>query len=405
MKKTKLFFTAIFISLFFAGCFQPVYYEIRKDVEPTKATISGNIPEITRTTVEGKEFLVLNANGVIQYKQKDKSEHGQWQLYDNLPFEKLKYDSINSKFEGEQLIKVLSDSDTLFIVSAKYNRNEDFGTNTVDYLKVYAIKLSLNSEEKWNTDIEWKNIINDSDHKYFDFDFSDDYQYNNIAIFQTNSPMAKNRKVFVRSGNSKENVKYYELSGLNEPAELSDVNFADESEYLANSAVYFNGETLFFNSAASTTNETYENEATRFYFGKESKLWCNSQNNSSEEIEEILNAENVISCLATTKDSILIGRGNFGANTTYSGGIAKTFLDENGKPNNKLESFDTNASFQLPSSYFINSIVNATPEKSEKESYLYASTSFKGTGSSSGASFKNVGLWSYYPQRGNWNRE
>lgn len=307
MKKTKLFFTAIFISLFFAGCFQPVYYEIRKDVEPTKATISGNIPEITRTTVDGKEFLVLNANGTIQYKQKDKNEHGQWQTYDKLPFEKLKYDNTNLKFNGEQLIKILSDSDTLFIVSAKYSRNEDLGTNTVGYLKVYAAKLSLDPEEKWNTNIEWKNIINDSKHEYFDFYFSDDYQYNKFAIFQTNSPMAKNRKVFIRSGNS--NVKYYELSGLNNPTELSDsdVNFADKTESSANSAVYFNGKTLFFSSAASTTNETYEDEATRFYFGKEKELWCNSQNDSFE-TKKVFDAENKISCLATTKDSILIGR-------------------------------------------------------------------------------------------------
>ena len=37
----------------------------------------------------------------------------------------------------------------------------------------------------------------------------------------------------------------------------------------------------------------------------------------------------------------------------------------------------------------------------EIDSDLYASISFAGTS----LNFSNIGLWSYYPDRGNWNRE
>ena len=45
------------------------------------------------------------------------------------------------------------------------------------------------------------------------------------------------------------------------------------------------------------------------------------------------------------------------------------------------------------------------PSKTEEEASLYATITFRGTGTSSSASFNNVGLWSYYSSRGNWNRE
>ena len=168
--------------------------------------------------------------------------------------------------------------------------------------------------------------------------------------------------------------------------------------------VYFNGEILFFESLASTTNETYDSEATRFYFGNNNKLYANKEANS-EEISEFCDAENTISSLATCADSILIGRGKFGNDSSTYGGIAKTTLDVNGTPGNQLISFDTNASFQLSTAYLINCIINTSPEKKETASSFYSSVSIKGTATSTGASFRNLGLWSYYPSRGNWNRE
>lgn len=404
--KRVLIFTVILCSLILTSCFNPVYYEIRKDVKPEKGTIFGNILQITRTTVDNKEFLVLYANEGIRYKQKDISEHGTWKTFNNIPCESLVFDNVTQTFNGEQVLNLFSDKDTLYAITAKYKYNTELGTSNADYLKLYATQLHLDESDStgftWAENNKWETIINDTDKKYFPLtgaDSSSDYQSSSFAVFQTNSPMAAHRKVFIRSGAS----TYYELKGTQSPVPVT-VTLTDKTNDSANSAIYFNGEILFFNSLASTTNETYDTEATRFYFGINSELYAN-KNANSKEIVKFCDAENRISSLATCADSILIGRGRFGNDSTTNGGITKTTLDENGNPGTKLVSFDTNASFQLSTAYLINCIVNASPEKKEIESSLYSSVSIKGTGTSTGASFRNLGLWSYYPSRGNWNRE
>lgn len=408
--KRVLIFTVILCSLILTSCFNPVYYEIRKDVKPEEGTIFGNILQITRTTVDNKEFLVLYANEGIRYKQKDISEHGTWKTFNNIPCESLVFDNVTQTFNGEQVLNLFSDKDTLYAITAKYKYNTELGTSNADYLKLYATQLHLDESDgfTWAENNEWKTIIDDTEKKYFPLtgaDSSSDYQSSSFAVFQTNSPMAAHRKVFIRSGKSADSAKYYTLNGLEAPIECtSQISLADGLTNIANSAVYFDGEILFFNSLASTTNETYDTEATRFYFGINSELYANKEANSKE-IAKFCDAENRISSLATCADSILIGRGRFGNDSTTNGGIAKTTLDENGNPGTKLVSFDTNASFQLSTAYLINCIVNASPEKKEIESSLYSSVSIKGTGTSTGASFRNLGLWSYYPSRGNWNRE
>ena len=407
--KRILFFSTILSSLILTSCFNPVYYEIRKDVKPEEGTISGNISQITRTTVDDQEFLVLYANEGIRYKQKDLSEHGAWKIFDNPPCAKsVVFDKISQKYVGEQVVSIFSDKDTLFAITAKYKYNTELGTTNVDYMKVYGTQLHLDETDSsghtWSTNNKWKLIINDTEKKIFPFagaDSSSDYQSSEFAIFQTNSPIAEHRKVFIRSGKS--NPTYYELSGIQQPVTTNVIITGKESN-IANSAVYFNGEILFFESLASTTNETYKSEATRFYFGNDNKLYANKQANSKE-ISEFCDAENTISSLATCADSILIGRGKFGNDSSTYGGIAKTSLNVDGTPGNQLISFDTNASFQLSTAYLINCIINTSPEKNETASSFYSSVSIKGTATSTGASFRNLGLWSYYPSRGNWNRE
>lgn len=406
--KRILIFTVILCSLILTSCFNPVYYEIRKDVKPEAGTISGNILQITRTTVDNQEFLVLYANEGIRYKQKDLSEHGAWKTFDNPPCKSVVFDNVSQTYDGEQVLNLFSDKNTLYAITAKYKYNTEIGTTNVDYMKVYGTQLHLDETDSsghtWSTNNKWKLIINDTEKKIFPFagaDSSSDYQSSEFAIFQTNSPKAEHRKVFIRSGNS--NPTYYELSGIQQPVTTNVIITGKESN-IANSAVYFNGKVLFFESLASTTNETYDSEATRFYFGKNNELYANKSANSKE-TDKYCDAEHTISSLAVCADAILIGRGRFGNDSTTTGGITKTSLDESGTPGTSLVSFDTNASFQLSTAYLINCIVNSSPEKSETESSFYSSVSIKGTATSTGASFRNLGLWSYYPSRGNWNRE
>ena len=118
--KRILIFTVILCSLILTSCFNPVYYEIRKDVKPEAGTISGNILQITRTTVDNKEFLVLYANEGIRYKQKDLSEHGAWKTFDNPPCKSVVFDNVSQTYDGEQVLNLFSDKNTLYAITAKY---------------------------------------------------------------------------------------------------------------------------------------------------------------------------------------------------------------------------------------------------------------------------------------------
>ena len=390
----------IFVTFLFSSCQDPIYFEILKDVPPTEATILGNITAITRITVGGEEYLVLNSVNGINYKNKNGSSHGEWNTLGNTPCNfKVSYNEATPEFTGEQLLKVLASEDTLYAVTAVYSYSQEKGTSIVDYIKLYGIKLN-----SWQDNQKWTTIVGkENSSTYFPLEFNTiDYQISNFSVFQTNSPMAAHRKVYIRSGNS--NPVYYELDGLNPPKDHTvTVTLADGTSGPANSAVYYKGNTLFFSSLASTTNETYDKDATRYYYAIDSTLYGNEGDNPSTN-KSFININSPISSLAVCSDSILIGLGDFSKTTSISGGIKRVLLND-GNPNSYTSEFDSNASYQFNSSYMINCILNATPGESEMNSCLYLANSFSGSSSTSNASFKKIGLWSYYPSRGNWNRE
>ena len=125
----------------------------------------------------------------------------------------------------------------------------------------------------------------------------------------------------------------------------------------------------------------------------------------SNGLNELMEAGSTIASLALTADSLLIGKGSYTSSYTSNGGIERVLLNSDGKPQNQTTSFTNNATYQFTSAYIVMSLLSADPSKTEDNSCLYATVSFRGSGSSSSASFSNIGLWSYYPARGNWNRE
>ena len=411
MKKTNIIFTtaALLISVFLTACYNDIFYEIRKDVEPETATVSGIINDITRYTAGEKEFLVINAEGGIYYKLKNDEAHGSWVNYENLPFEQHYYDYYNSKHIGQAIIRVLADSTSLYIVSASYVDAPESGTTIVDHISIYGKQISLNSDGAWNTDGEWTCIIDDTEKAYFPFYSHSGYQYSAFSVFQTNAPQTKNRLVYFRKGRTTsykeeyQNVEYFQLSDMKIiPVNIAPADSADESNI--SSVVVLNDTPVFLNATAATTNETYTAGATRIYFAADDDLYYSAEDNSTVFVKGV-NAGNTVSSLAVTKNTLLIGRANYSStSSSASGGIVRTSLT-NGVPGSELIDFDSNAEFQLASTYFVNTLVNATPDRIESESAMYASISFLGTGSSTNVSFKNIGLWSYYPARGNWNRE
>ena len=414
--KKRIFFTAVLsATIFFAGCYNEVFYDIMQDVAPEDATVSGNISAITRYTVSETEYLVVNADSGLRYKKALDSGHGNWKTLggDKLPFDFHSYDYFDAKHNGEQLIKILADATTLYLVTVSYKNDDSEGISAPTVVKLYGAEISdWDAVEK----ASWTEIIGEKESsEYFKFAKSDTYYYTTLfGIFQTNAPKKAHRRAYIRAGNSDAKTKYYKLSGTASPEETP-VKTQDGGS-TANSAVWFGGDVLFFNATASTTNETYNKDATHFYYASGKTVYhskavdsvkYSAETDESFPIEEAtLDADAAVSALMTCADALIIGRGDFStsSSTTSSGGLKKTSLDKDGVPGTELIDFKTNAKTKF-NSYHIISLLNATPDKTEAESDMYTSITFRGTGSTSGGSAKNIGLWSYYPDRGNWNRE
>ena len=416
MKKTTLLtITAsifMILGLMLTGCQDPIYEAIREDVPPEDATVSGNIRAITRYTAGSNEYLVLAANDGLRYKLKDDNGHGKWVTY-GTPFSLLHYDYDSSDHDGEEILTVLADSTYLYIISAEYSHTAIEGLSYPDSINIWA-KTITSEGTKWSEAGDWAKAPN----KVGDFDLfpiyiaaigGTDFRNSNFRVFQTNSPKKEHRAAFIRTYDSENKIyKYFKLNGSSEPVECTadveaaiiDPNPSSDADYkpAALSAVYFNG-LKFITSPAATTNETYTDDATYFYYSNgDSKVIYNDGTTATEAFD----SKKVISCLATTADSILIGHGKASSTSPAVGGINRADLT-NGIPASELGSFskDSNAKFQITSDNMVLALLNANPEKTEVDSALYVSISFYGYSNN----FDNIGLWSYYPERGNWNRE
>lgn len=334
---------------FIAGCKAPVFYEIMRDVAPEEATVNGVITSITRYKSGTEEKLVTFSSDGLIWKDANGTAHGQWSCFPD-----------SNQLSGK-IIKTAADDSNLYVVTITFHEDVEKGLNLPD-----AATLWCYNNGKWY-EVKTPKL-----------------NPGNFNIFCTNDVDNDNRSAYLRIGD-----KVYKLSGKDFPtSEKTTGNF--------NSAV--SGD-IFFESTASVKNGNY------IYWGEGSKLYYSNDTSKPKENKELaLDAGTDISCLAVTSDSILIGRGDFSNSLISKGGIAKTSLT-NGVPGNSLESFSTNATSQLASVYQIYTLLVANPKQTELEASIYASMGFKGSGSSTSVSYDNIGLWSYYPTRGNWNRE
>ena len=431
MKKyNRLFLTlAVFTTLLFSSCHAPVFYYIKNDVVSEKASVNGVIRSIARyTTKKGNEYIVTVGSSGFLYKKvydaaskrwtEDTQAHGKWTLVDSdqLPFSLHHYDYTTAKHFGQQIIKIISDSTTLYVFTVDYKIDMNEGTSCPDNIYIWAVQPqdedsdgkwnTLNPEEDW-TELVEKNPIIDLSNAFY---MKDDYYFSEFTPFSTNAPKQANRKAYFRVANpdSKADKKnlYYELSDKIVKAKTISkiVGTEDSADKTAvKGAAYFNGEVHFFTTSAITTNETKDDAATVIYWGN--GRYINYAKDSIDNIHsKHVDARNKVSALAFCEDTLLIGRGEINSQSTSSfGGIQKVDLEEDDIPKTELGTFTTNAQTQLLSSYMISVLFNTNPAKNELDSSLYAGLYF--IGSSISGSFNNEGLWAYYPSRRNWNRE
>lgn len=374
-----------------AGCKGPVFYEIMRDVAPEDATVSGFINSITRWKVGGvgKEKLVTyNSSGIIT-KVSPGEKHGEWQPL-----------AFDEKGGNSFIIKTAADVSNLYAVTVSYVEDIENGVNTPNEFILWC-----NNGSAWNkVDAATEKLLYTKGKTDFN-------------IFCTNDPNSDYRQAYLRSG-----TDLYKLSGTSALSAVTSGNVmtsdgiktlseaSEDVKKAIKTAVYFKGAYIFFDSYAAITNATATVPATKVYWADKSTL-CYSTDGTTkaknaENTEDYnLNTGANISALAFTKNALLIGRGDY-SNALYTkGGIAKVTVNENGVPAEVMGNFTTNATSQLASSYQIYTLLCANPEKDETDASIYATIGFKGSGSSTSVSYNNIGLWSYYKTRGNWNRE
>lgn len=363
-EKKALFVFAFAASiLLFCSCQQVVFDNIRKEVQLEDGRIAGDI----RAIVRFKDNFFL-ANGGIYYKNKDLNFYGCW---GKAPSPK------------GHVIRLAADSTYLYALVGVSEENTKEGTNE-------GVRREL-----------WYSADGNSWALVSGFENGGALAYSSkyvvyIYLMCTNAIDASNRSAYVVVNDGIKGLtnKAYRLNGSEAiqmelgSSDASTKPFSN-SVIASRSCVYYDGNVYFFNSNASTTNETNLTAATMYYYGSGAFLFWGGQQNGGG-----LLCEDSLQSLATTSDFLLIGTNSGIKHRPLSAGIPGLSVD-----------FTTNAAATLNGAYQVLSLLAVYPELPEAKTPIYASQVYTGTGSSNSAQFDHVGLWAYYPSRGNWNRE
>lgn len=365
--KTLISALAGFSSFFLlSSCDGVIFDTIRDEVKLADAEITGDIQNIVRYTLDGKEHVFVST-GEISYRSIDGT----------LADTKMSFADFPTRPSGF-VYSLAADSSNLYALSVTIEKDDD-GYNVGKERNLYCYDGS-----------EWKNI------------WSKSYDGSTAAILMsTNTPKVANRKAYFRCG-----TDIWDLTGS---TELTDENkrtdavqesdiatgktFSDYDNktvptYLTRSCSYFNGSVYFSSAYAMATNETPESDATFIYYSSSDYVYYSSDASSWTSVN--LNCD-VIYSMALTSDYLLAGTDS---------GIVHTPLKEN-VPSAGNSDFDTNAASTLSSYYEVPSILVLDSSQKETTATIFASA----VTSSTSASLGNVGLWSYFATDGKWNRE
>lgn len=392
MKKLSKSIISVFIfsaiSLF-TSCNGVVFDTIREEVKLSDAQIQGTVHSLIRVTdsSDSKEYLYLSANPVVWKKDIDKavknggtyvadetdptdyttSEHGHW--------------STTSR-PGNNYVRLAANRNgEIYSLSSIVKEVTDDG-------EMKEISRELKYLDTSNKDA-WQTVT-------FDDESITSKISSASSIFCTNTPKNKNRYAFVRIDG-----KIYKLEGGKATLieESSEYNFTsgDNSTSIYSSArgvSTFDGRTFFFTeSAAITSNESYNSDATMIYYASSTTVYYRAAGDSGW--TAVSCDSSAISSIAVTKDKLLLGT---------TSGLDNTALSE-GKPTGSATTISANATSTLSSSYIVPILLTIDPTKSDTATDIYAASNFEGNPSSTSATRKNASLWSYYPARSKWNRE
>lgn len=438
MKKIFLSISIAAAAFGFTSCYDAIFYNIRTEVPLEDGVINGYINSIVRyQEPDGTEFLYLQ-NGNVYYKQisddtdnlTKNQNHDKWTKDSSAP-EGISYSYFDQKFSGTYSCKLASDSKYVYLLGATPEYDESSSRNILKNFTLYC----------YSKENGWKSVdaVNTILKKYESTLAEDKYMMDSsIQLFCTNTPQNAHRKAYIRIGGGSPyyswmsdkqtygndftseviNCGIIELNGTDTDianvVPLGDGKIGTLEKTGAGkdttSAVYANGEVYFLDYLASSTNETKDKDADYIYFGNGKTLyWFNTASVSSvkaldaDPVGKSAGCADSILSMCVTNDSIILG--------TYEEGAYRVKTDS-GKPETSTSDFTTNADSVMYNPYIVRMLFCTDPSLGETDngSALYSALQFQYTESSASASYKNVGLWSYYNSeenghRNNWNKE
>ena len=418
MKNKLKIFTAglllTFAAAHFTSCgYEPVFYGIMHDVLPEAATVTGNINAIARCTVGSDEYLFVSNGGSLLYKSIDANQHGAWTNSGiALPFAPHHYNfnataSEGEGHQGQQILYVLSDANNLYLLTANYTQNDEYGIGVPDTVFLWACALSdvlSGDSSKWETITTNKSgtpLLPTS------YDNSTTQFVMNFYLFSSNAPQKNHRTAYLAIRDSG-SVNYYTLNGQSAPESktITDKKLTNNDASEIHSVFFFGGNEYFSDSYVVATNEkagTSPANANVAVLASSDALY--KLTDASANPTSFISIGSPVASLAFTNDSLLVGKGSYTSSYTSNGGISRILLDSNGVPQSSTAAFTNNAPYQFTSSYILMTLLCADPSQDEAQASIYATITYRGSSGSTSATFNDIGLWSYYPARGNWNRE
>lgn len=382
MKKTRFALTVLasaILALTTMACHDDIYYLIHQEV-PQQKGLQGDINSIV--PFKGNLYT---ANSYLYKKPlvsstDSKEFNGQWK-------------KVDTKCDGKKLVHInqLAADDTYlycYTIQIKQDKNES--TNVGYYKCLFA---SSDGETWTQVDLSPITEKKDDDHGSF--------SVRNITIFDNqegngslSSSSGRNAYIKLASNQDKEpSFGIYKLSGTAVGTQV-DPGF-DVGSATTPKAVNIGGTDKFFHSNGVAKNDkyTYIGVGSTVYYTEDGNIYEGSK--IKEDVVESVKLKcGNISSMSITNDYLLVGTFN---------GLYRVALGSDGKPSDGTTDFDNNA--QTLVTAHVTSIYALDSSKNEGETDEYASLSIGGILSSSTDSFDETGLYAYYPERGNWNRD
>ncbi len=368
MKKSRLAVSILMASMIFAAtsCHDNIYSLIEQEV-PQQNGLEGDISSI----VPFKGSLYTSNFRIYRKTLSPSSATGQYNY---------QWSRVNASSDGSSLSRVVSiaaDDTYLYCYTVNIVTNKD---DAVNYPQTRTVYCSTNGET-------WTKVT-ESNNKVVLFD-------NQVGNGKTGtSTSGRKAYLLTHEANSDGTITSTKLLSLNGSATPTDstastnvVNATENANWITARAIKVNGSEKIINTTAATVNDA----GTYAYYAKGSSVVCTNGDSTSDQTIEL--SSGPIWALAATNDYLLVGTTN---------GIYRTAIQGN-KVSSSVSDFGNNAQTLLTS--HINCIYVLDSSLSEAGTDEYASLSILGPLSSAADSFKETGLYAFYPGRGNWNRD